>query len=139
ELCRALPQHDAEIRLLLAPPRGDELTYGRPINYLLLRFAGRRLLVLDDDVMIDPRRPALSRPGVEVSLAPEVAYWYESADAALSACPALELDPLAEHARWLGLPLAQAWPQAEREPGGLRQVDVPPPCGPSFAADARIL
>src|SRR5271167_1106567 len=41
EIGRALPQLDAEIRLLLAPPRGDEMTYGRPINYLLLRFAGR--------------------------------------------------------------------------------------------------
>jgi len=139
ELQHGLPQLGEEIRRLIAAPRGDELTYGRPINYLLLRFAGRRLLMLDDDVTIDPRRPALSQAGVEVSLAPEVAYWYESADAALSACPALELDPFAAHARWLGLPLAQAWPQAEREPGGLRQVDVPPSCGASFAADARIL
>jgi len=139
ELQRELPQLAAEIRLLLAAPRGDELTYGRPINYLLLRFAGRRLLLLDDDVLIDPRRPALAQGGVEVSLAPEVACWYESADAALSACPAVELDPFAEHARWLGMPLAQAWLQAEREPGGLRVVDLPPPCDASFAADARIL
>jgi hypothetical protein len=139
DLCRELPQLAAEIRLLLAAPREGELTFGRPINYLLLRFAGRRVLMLDDDVMIDPRRPAQSRRGVEVSVAPEEACWYENADAALDACPALELDPFTEHARWLGLPLAQAWAQAEREPGGLHVGDLPPPCGTAFAADARIL
>jgi hypothetical protein len=139
DLCRELPELGAEVRLLLAAARGDETTYGRPINYLLLRFAGRRVLMLDDDVMIDPRRPAQGRGGVEVSLAPEEACWYESAEAALSACPALELDPFAAHARWLGVSLAQAWTQAEREPGGLRVADLPPPCGAAFAADARIL
>ncbi len=139
DLCRELPGLSAEVRLLLAAARGDEATYGRPINYLLLRFAGRRVLLLDDDVLIDPRRPAMGRSGVEVSLAPEEACWYESADAALSACPALELDPFAAHARWLGVSLAQAWTQAGREPGGLRAGDLPPPCGASFAADARIL
>jgi len=139
ELGRALPRQDAEVRLLLAPPRGDEMTYGRPINYLLLRFAGRRLLMLDDDVMIDPRRPALTRRGVEVSLAPEVAYWYESADAGFDACPALALDPFAEHSRWLGMALSQAWTMARGEPGGLRVADLPPACGASFAGDARIL
>ena len=139
ELCGEFPKLQAEIHLLLAPPRGEELTYGRPINYLLLRFAGRRLLMLDDDVLIDPRRPALSPRGAEVSLAPEVAYWYESTDAALRACPALDVDPFAAHARWLGLPLAQAWTQAMRDPGGLRVGDLPAACGAAFAADARIL
>ena len=139
ELCGEFPDLRAEIGLLLAAPRGDELTYGRPINYLLLRFAGRRLLMLDDDVLIDPRRPALSPRGTEVSLAPEVAYWYESADAALRACPALDVDPFAAHAQWLGLPLAQAWTQAMRDPGGLRVGDLPAACGAAFAADARVL
>ena len=44
ELQRSLPHFGEEIRWLLAAA-GDELTYGRPINYLLLRFAGRRLLM----------------------------------------------------------------------------------------------
>jgi hypothetical protein len=139
ELCGDFPHLRAEIGLLLAAPRGEELTYGRPINYMLLRFAGRRLLMLDDDALVDPRRPALSPRGAEVSLAPEVAYWYESADAALRACPAFDVDPFAAHAQWLGLPLAQAWMQATRVPGGLRVGDLPPACGAAFAADARVL
>ena len=139
ELVEALPRLGAEIRLLLAAGGEGETTAGRPINYSLLRFAGRRLLLLDDDVTIDPRRPALASDGVEVSLAPEIAFWYESTDAALSACPGSAIDPFAEHARWLGLPLAQAWPNATQVPGGLHLRDLPATCAASFAADARVL
>lgn len=139
ELIQALPGLEAEIRLLLAAPEEGEATYGRPINYALLRFAGRRLFLVDDDVTIDPRRPALSSHGVEVSLAPEIAFWYESTEAALRDCPALEIDPFADHARWLGLPLAQAWRNAKELPGGLRVGDLPVHCGASFASDARVL
>src|SRR5437762_1333471 len=99
---------------------GDELTYGRRLNYLLLRFAGYRLLLLDDDVTIDPRRPPLTRAGVEVGVTREAALWYETLDAAYAACPPLDCDPVDQHLRWLGLPLAAAWAQAEHGPGGLR-------------------
>ncbi len=103
ELAAVFPQFAAEVRWLLGAGRGDEVTYGRTQNYLLLRFAGTRLLMADDDVTIRPRRPALLRPGVEVSVGTGAATWYENLDAAFDACPAVDLDPFAEHERWLGL------------------------------------
>jgi len=139
ELIAAFPQFAAEVRWLLGAAQGDEVTIGRPQNYLLLRFAGRRLLMADDDVTIQPRRPALSRPGVEVSVGAGAATWYENFDAAFDACPVLDLDPFAEHERWLGRPLAEAWPRAAGEPGGLAIGNLPAELGTSFAPRARVI
>jgi hypothetical protein len=139
ELRRAFPRLEAEIELLLGRPCDGEATYGRPINHALLRFAGYRLLFLDDDVTIDPRRPALSHPGIDVSLAPEVAYRFENLEEGFRACPPLDCNPFAEHARWLGTPLADAWQHAERVPGGIRVGDLPATTGAAFAVDARVL
>jgi hypothetical protein len=139
ELTAAFPQFSAEVRWLLGAAQGDEVTYGRTQNYLLLRFAGRRLLMADDDITIQPRRSALLRPGVEVSVGASAATWYENLDAAFSACPALELDPFAEHDRWLGRPLADAWPRAERGSGGLAIGNLPAELGTSFAPNARVI
>ena len=139
ELAAAFPQFAAEVRWLLGAPGSDEVTIGRTQNYILLRFAGRRLLMLDDDIMVQPRRPALWRPGVEVSVGPWAATWYESFDAAFEACPALDLDPFAEHERWLGRPLAEAWPRAAGDPGGLVIGTLPAELGTSFAPRARVI
>jgi len=95
--------------------------------------------MLDDDITIQPRRPALWRPGVEVSVGPWAATWYESFDAAFEACPALDLDPFAEHERWLGRPLAEAWPHAAGDPGGLVIGTLPADLGGSFAPGARVI
>ncbi|TMH63089.1 MAG: hypothetical protein E6H55_06725 [Betaproteobacteria bacterium] len=78
ELCAAFPDVAEEVRWLLGPANGDEVTYGRPQNYFLLRFAGRRLLMVDDDVVLDPRRPPLAKAGVELTVQPEAGFWYES-------------------------------------------------------------
>jgi hypothetical protein len=105
----------------------------------LLRFAGRRLLMIDDDVVLDPRRPPLAKAGVELTIQPEAGFWYESLAAAQEACPALEVDPLAAHLKWLGLPMSEAWTRAQREPGGLAVGELPVDAGNSFAADARVM
>jgi hypothetical protein len=139
ELSAAFPDAAAEVRWLLGAARGDEVTHGRTQNYILLRFAGRRLLMADDDITIQPRQPALSRPGVEVSVGAWASTWYENFDAAFDACPALDLDPFAEHERWLGRPLAEAWPRAVREHGGLAIGDLPADLGASFAPGARVI
>jgi hypothetical protein len=139
ELCAAFPDVAEEVRWLLGAADGDEVTYGRPQNYSLLRFAGRRLLVIDDDVVLDPRRPPLAKAGVELTIQPEAGFWYESLAAAQEACPALDLDPLAAHLEWLGLPLGEAWAQAQREPGGLVVGELPGDVGECFAADARVM
>jgi len=139
ELCAAFPEVAEEVRWLMGPANGDEVTYGRPQNYFLLRFAGRRLLMVDDDVVLDPRRPPLAQAGVELTIQPEAGFWYESLAAALEACPALEVDPLAAHLKWLGLPMSEAWAQAQREPGGLAVGELSDDVGECFAADARVM
>jgi hypothetical protein len=139
ELIAAFPSLAHEISSLLMAARQGELTFARPVHYVLLRFAGRRFLHLDDDVVIEPRRPPLSRGGAETTVTREAAYWYESLDAGLAACPEIPLDPFAEHARWLGMPMADAWRQAESGPGGHRIGEIPPPLGAHFAPQARVV
>jgi hypothetical protein len=139
KLGAAYPDLADEIHSLLDAAHGDEVTYGRPVNYLLLRFAGYRLLLLDDDVRIDPLRPPSTKAGVEVGVMADAASWYETLDAAYAACPPLNCDPVEEHLRWLGLPLAEAWAQAERDPGGLGLGQLPGDAAARFAPDARVV
>jgi hypothetical protein len=136
ELGAAHADLTGEIDALLHPAREHEVTYGRPLNFLALRFAGHRLLLIDDDMVLDPRRPPLSRPGIEAGAAREPAYWYETLDAAYAACPSLDTDPIEAHLRWLGLPLAQAWAQAERAGLTIRGLDGG--SAARFAPDARV-
>src|SRR5262249_6420842 len=119
DLEAAHPDLAPPVHALLDAGRDGEATYGRPLNYAVLRFAGKRVLLLDDDVVLDARRAPPVRAGVGVGAAPEAAFWYETLDAAYAACPPLERNPVEEHLRWLGLPLAKAWSQAERDPAGL--------------------
>ncbi len=139
ELLSAFPDIEDEIRELLRAGRPDEYTCARPLHYVLLRFAGKRFLHLDDDVLIEPRCPPLSRTGADTSFGIETAYWYESFEAAFEACPEIALDPFAAHARWLGMPMADAWRQAEAEPGGHRVGSIPAPLGSCFAPAARVV
>ena len=135
----ALPDLREEIRSLLAAAQTGEMTCGRVVNYLLLTFAGSRFLSMDDDALVDPRRPPLAGPGVDVGIASKSGFWYDDFVAAFAACPDLPLDPFAEHARWLGLPMAQAWERVENEPGGRRVGELPGPIGPYFDAAARVV
>jgi hypothetical protein len=69
----------------------------------------------------------------------EAARWYASFEAAFAACPQTSLDPFAAHARWLGMPLADAWRRAQSEPGGHSIGEIPPALGATFAPQARVL
>ena len=136
ELGSAHPDLAAEIDALLDPARESEVTYGRPLNFLALRFAGHRLLIVDDDMVLDPRRAPLSQPGVEAGATREPAFWYETIDAAYADCPPLDADPIEAHLRWLGLPLVQAWAQAEG--AGLVVGELDRESVVRFAPDARV-
>jgi hypothetical protein len=48
------------------------------MNHEPLWFAGRRFPSIDDDVLPQPRRPPLERPGVQVGFSQQAAFWYES-------------------------------------------------------------
>jgi hypothetical protein len=139
ELGAACPELQDEVGALLAAAGSDVRSSGRTMNHELLWFAGRRFLSIDDDALVEPRRPPLAREGIDVGLAPKAAFWYDDFEAAFAVCPVLPLDPFAEHERWLGLPMAEAWRLAEREPGGLSRASLPGPAGPYFDLAARVV
>jgi hypothetical protein len=139
DLSVEFPGSQREIAWLLGAGSVEEATYGRPLNHALLRFAGTVFVLIDDDVVLDPRRPASIEPGFSVSADADELFWYEDQEALARACPPVEIDPIAMHASWLGLPLATAWSRAEREAGALATIDLRPPHVRRFAPDAEIL
>ena len=85
-----------------------QATYGCPKNYLMLRFAGERLLLIDDDVImrawIHPKARRVLRFG-EVGRDRTLAEDWETLIAGLKP---FQRDPIAEHAQVLGVGLAEA-------------------------------
>lgn len=138
-LVAEFPRAAGEIEWLLAPGLDGEATYGRPLNHALLRLAGRTFVSVDDDVLLEPRRPPLSDAGFAVSDAPDELTWYESEESLLQHCAPADVDPIAEHAQWLGLPLADAWVRAEEEGGPLAVMQIEAAQATRFASDARII
>jgi len=138
-LSTELPGLREEIASLLMAAGSGEASFGRPINHAFLRFAGRRFLSIDDDARIEPRRPPLARAGADVALEEKATFWYGTFDAAFAACPPLTVDPISEHAGWVGLPMASAWRRAERESGELRTEDLSVIAGQCFDPDARVI
>ena len=138
-LCAEFPDAQLEIAWLLGAGAAGEATYGRPLDHALLRFAGRRFVTVDDDVIVEPRRAALAEPGFAVTDQADELLWYGGEDRLWDDCPALEIDPLGAHETWLGLPLASAWARAERETGELAEIDLRPAHGRRFAPEARVL
>ena len=133
------PRLASEIAWVLGAGSPLEATYGVPVNHALLRLAGRTFVTVDDDVIIDARRPAISEPGFSVSDEADALRWYESEEALWRDCPALELDPVTAHEQWLGLAMAEAWAQAEAQAGAPVEIRVSAVDVARFAAGARVL
>src|SRR5208283_2885809 len=139
ELRAEFPHAEREIAWLLGAGSATEATYGRPLNHALLRFAGRAFISVDDDVILDARRPALREPGFAVGDDLDELLWYDHEEALWRDCPNLPLDPLAAHASWIGLPLAAAWARAEEEAGPLADMHFHALQAERFAPEARVL
>ena len=139
ELRAEFPHLEREIAWLLGAGSATEATYGRPLNHALLRFAGQAFLSIDDDVILDARRPALAQPGFAVSDDADEMFCYDGEDALWQDCPPLALDPLAAHASWIGMPLAAAWARAEAEAGPVAEIRFPALHAKRFAPEARVL
>lgn len=139
ELRAAFPHAKDEIAWLLEAGGDAEATYGRPLNQALLCFAGRAFLSVDDDVVLDARRPARMQPGFTVSDDADDLAWYDDAEAMWRDCPPLPLDPLAAHADWLGMPLAAAWARAGAQAGPLGEIRFAAEQAERFAPKARVL
>lgn len=128
-----------EIDWLLGAGVPGEATYGRPLNHALLRLAGHKFASIDDDVLLEPRRPALCEDGFAVSDDSDELVWFDDDQSLWDACPVLTLDPIVEHEQWLGLPLADAWLKAERQAGPLALIRMQPGEARRFDARARVL
>jgi hypothetical protein len=139
ELTAEFPHAGREIAWLLGAGSVGEATPGRPLNHALLRLAGRAFVGFDDDTVLEPRRPALVDPGFSVSDELDALTWYNCEESLLQHCPPADVDPIAQHARWLGLPMADAWAQAERENGPLAATEIAPTLASRFAPEARII
>lgn len=109
ELIQRFPDAGGTIAWLLGAPAAGEMTYGRPVNLALLLTAGQRLLMLDDDATLDPRRPPIGGPGFAVSSDNDELFCYPDRDALDAACPPLELDPIAAHLDSLGQSIGSLW------------------------------
>src|SRR5437763_286779 len=97
-LLREFPRAGREITWLLGAAAPGETTPGRPLNHALLRLAGRAFLSVDDDVQLEPRRPALADPGFAISDRVDELTWYEDEESLLQHCAPMDLDPIGEHA-----------------------------------------
>jgi hypothetical protein len=97
-----------EIEWLLGRTTGGArgASYGRPVNWALLRAAGQRLLSIDDDVVLDVRRSPLCEGTISISGNADRWYFYRSKEEILRDCARLDIDPLEEHLQALGQPLA---------------------------------
>jgi len=132
-LLAEFPHAAREIGWLLAPGAPGEATYGRPLNHALLQLA------VDDDVLLESRRSPLSDAGFTVSDAADELTWYESEASLLQHCPPADVDAIAQHAQWLGLPMADAWMRADEEGGPLATMQIDAAQATRFAPDARII
>jgi len=138
ELALAFPAARDAIGWLLGPARDDQATYGRPVNLALLLTAGQRLLLLDDDALLEPRRPPAAERGLGVSSAPDELFCYVDQAEAERDCAPADIDPLAEHLEWLGVPAGTAWSRFERDAGGLAVIDLRADDAARFAPGARV-
>jgi hypothetical protein len=139
ELRREFPDAEREIAWLVRPDSSGAGTYGRPLNHALLCFAGQRFLAVDDDVVLEAHRPAMSDSGFAVNDRADELVWFASEDEMWRECPAVDVDPLAAHAGWLGLPLAAAWRRAASEGRMPDELELQAHHGRRFAPEARIL
>lgn len=110
-------------RGLFDAPRGEGFTGGRAWNVVLVLLAGRRFVMLDDDLVCAPRTEA----GVEEHLELEDAGWslwfHPDRDAAAASGEACDLDPLARHASHLGGSLAHTVNAVAGSAGALSGLD----------------
>jgi hypothetical protein len=139
DLRRQFPAADGEIAWLLGRPADTEATYGRPVNFALLLSAGRRLLMVDDDALLEPRRPPASERGFAVSSDPDELFCFPDWAALETACPPYDIDPIAAHCSSLGATVGSTWSKLRSDSGAADVVHLRNEDGQRFAATASIL
>lgn len=109
EMINSTPEHEESIRFLIDFERWkDEWTGGLARNYALLLSRGKRLVMLDDDVLFQVYEPQPRPKGINLRDEIREAEFFDQ----IGNWPGLklrtELDPVKAHLYCLGLPLRQA-------------------------------
>jgi hypothetical protein len=139
ELRRRVPAAGDALAWLLGAPAAGEATYGRPLNVALLHAAGRRLLFLDDDALLEPRRAPVAGAGFAVSSARDELHCYADRGALEAACLPLDVDPVAAHLECLGQSVAALWARHAAASGKPETLELDAGDAVRFAPDARAL
>lgn len=109
ELALVFPEHEASLRWLLDPLHPDNQhapSHGRLYNLAFLLHAGQRILLLDDDALINAWQWPDSSQTPKFALTGGGTYPFLSAQGAFERLTPYGEDPLAEHDNYLGQPLA---------------------------------
>lgn len=107
---------------LLMPRDGAGFTGGRALNLILLAAAGRRFVLVDEDLVLEPR---MVGDPVGMSLAAEgwEVWFHGNADEAAGSGRALDSDPIADLLAPLGRPLPWVVKHLAARPDELKGVD----------------
>jgi hypothetical protein len=109
QLKKQLPEHESAIRFLIDPTRwADHWSTGLARNLALLLSCGRRLVMLDDDVICDVYDPPRQKPDISFSDSPREAEFYENEPEWAHLQQPINPDPISRHMQCLGLTVPQA-------------------------------
>lgn len=109
ELVRRLPERRNELGFLIDRDRwAGSWTCGLARNIALLLSAGRRVIVLDDDILCEVHDTGSGPPLVAFGDRAREARFYHDREEWAGLRARHDSDPLQRHARLLGLPLGQA-------------------------------
>ena len=133
------PAATTELAWLFGRPDPGEATYGRPVNLALLMTAGRRVLMLDDDAVLDPRLPPARASGLEVSSSCDELFSFRTQAELEDACPAVALDPIAAHLEVLGTTVGRLWHKHVGDAHVPASMELSGQDAPRFVQDARVL
>lgn len=112
-----------EVRWLLDPAFGHEgFTGGRVWNQILLAGAGRRMLFMDDDLVLSPRHMG-QQDGIAFGTTQWDVWFHAGAEQAGAAGTEMDADPVAAHAAYLGHGLGPALRGCVRHPAELHGLD----------------
>ncbi len=133
------PAATTELAWLFGKPDPGEATYGRPVNLALLMTAGRRVLMLDDDAVLDPRLPPARTSGLEVSSSSDELFCFSTQAELEDACPAVAIDPIAAHLEALGATVGRLWHKHIGDSQVPASIELSGEDASRFVQDARVL
>lgn len=79
DLCAELPEHQPSIAFLLSP-MPELATYGRSRNFALLLSVGKKLVMMDDDILYQPKQPPSNSRQIRFGPAPKQARFFSSTE-----------------------------------------------------------